>query len=494
MATVPAVQQRGLGASTVAISGALVLLTATLWLNAPALNVAPLVAAVALIAVGHRVLLQWHALLATLIVVILFIPIRRYELPGSLPFSLEPYRLLVALIFAGWLAALLVDGRVRLRGTGLDGPVALIAAGALGSIVANAGRVAGLSSDVMKELTFLASFLLLLYLFASVVRRTETVEFLVKLLVGGGTIVAVLGLVESNTGFNIFNQLGGVVPLLEVVAIPEADTRGGRMRVFASAQHPIALGAALVMILPFAVYLGRHAKRGRSWWWLSAALLMLGAFATVSRTGILMLVVVGFTFYKLRPVETKRVLPILLPVLVVAQLALPGALGTLKRSFFPSGGLIAEQAGAAGTRGSGRVADLGPSLAEFARTPVFGQGLGTRIVDEERQNAAILDNQWLRSLLEVGLVGVLGWLALFVRSVRRLARAAKGDDSPRGWLNTALAASISAFAVGMFTYDAFSFIQVTFLLFLLIGFAAVLLREQEPEGESAATAERFARA
>ena len=477
-----------------AIAGSLVLLTAALWLNAPALNVAPIVAAIAVFAVGHQVLLRWHALLATLIVVILFIPIRRYELPGSLPFSLEPYRLLVALIFAGWLTALLVDQRVRLSKTGFDGPLGLIAAGALGSIVLNGGRVAGVSSDVMKELTFLLSFLLLLYLFASVVRRAETVEFLVKLLVGGGTVVALLGLIESNTGFNLFNHLGGVVPLLDVVAIPEADSRGGRLRVFASAQHPIALGAALVMILPFAVYLGRHATRGRTWWWLSAAVLLLGAFATVSRTGILMLIVVGFVFYKLRPVETKRVLPILLPVLVVAQLALPGALGTLKRSFFPSGGLIAEQAGASGTRGSGRVADLGPSLAEFARTPVFGQGLGTRIVDEHRANAAILDNQWLRSLLEVGLVGVLGWLALFVRSVRRLARAAKGDDSPRGWLNAALAASISAFGVGMFTYDAFSFIQVTFLLFLLLGFAAVLLNDEETADESAAPAERLASA
>ncbi len=36
----------------------------------------------------------WPRLLAGLILVILFIPIRRYSLPGNLPFELEPYRLI----------------------------------------------------------------------------------------------------------------------------------------------------------------------------------------------------------------------------------------------------------------------------------------------------------------------------------------------------------------------------------------------------------------
>ena len=53
-----------------------------------------------------------------LILVILFIPIRRYSLPGNLPFELEPYRLLVMLLLVGWGASLLVDPRIRFRRTG----------------------------------------------------------------------------------------------------------------------------------------------------------------------------------------------------------------------------------------------------------------------------------------------------------------------------------------------------------------------------------------
>ena len=45
----------------------------------------------------------------------------------------------------------------------------------------------------------------------------------------------------------------------------------------------------------------------------------------------------------------------------------------------------------------------------------------------------------------------------------------------------ALAAGVAAFAVGMFTYDAFAFIQVTFLLFIFVGlWSAVLAAPPAP--------------
>ena len=50
----------------------------------------------------------------------------------------------------------------------------------------------------------------------------------------------------------------------------------------------------------------------------------------------------------------------------------------------------------------------------------------------------------------------------------RRRRRRTGPDS---WLATALAASIISFAVGMLTFDAFAFIQVTFFAFVMLGFA-----------------------
>jgi len=465
--------------SAVVVLGCLAAMAGAVLTDAGVVQLAPVMAMTIIAVVAYRSLLTWHALLVGLIGVILFIPIRRYQLPGSLPFDLEPYRLVVAFIVLGWFASLLVDRRVVLLRTGFEGPIALIAFAALGSVVANPGRVAALSDDVTKDLTFLASFLVLLYLITSVVSGLAVLDLFAKVLVTGGCIVGMFALIESYTGYNVFNDLGRALTILEVKELPDADVRGARLRVSASAQHPIALGAAFAMILPLAIYLAKCSPRRRPWWLLTCVVLVLGAVATVSRTGILMLLVVGLVFLRLRPRETKRLWPLLLPALVVAHLVLPGAIGSLKSAFFPAGGLVAEQSSGAGRRGSGRIADIGPGLTEWSRNPVLGQGLGTRITDAERQNASILDNQWLRTLLETGLVGLLAWLWLFVRSVRRLCRAAREDSGPRGWLLTAIAASVTAYAFAMLTYDAFSFIQVTFLMFMTLGFASVALRMGE---------------
>jgi len=108
--------------------------------------------------------------------------------------------------------------------------------------------------------------------------------------------------------------------------------------------------------------------------------------------------------------------------------------------------------------------------------------LGTRILNGRFindqlvfPNARILDDQWLATLLETGLVGAFAWIWIFARTIRRIGRAAKDDTGDEGWLYVALVASITAYGVGMLTYDSFSFIQVTFLFYIFLGFASALL-------------------
>jgi O-antigen ligase/polysaccharide polymerase Wzy-like membrane protein len=447
----------------------------------PVLPVAPVVALATIAAVAYQACLRWRSLLGLLILVILFIPIRRYTVPVNLPFQLEPYRILTALIVAAWLTSLLIDPRVRLRRSGLDGPLLTFVLVAMVSIVANSGRIHTLSvqADVVKKLTFFASFLLLFYLIVSVIRTLRDAEFLAKILVGGGAVLGACALIEARTGFNVFAHLAGVVPLLQQNGSGDADfLRGARLRVIASAQHPIALGAALVMLIPPAIYLARTLKERR--WWLAMLLLGLGAFSTVSRTSILMLAVIALVFLGLRPRETRRFWPALVPCLLAVHFVLPGTLGTLKASFFPPGGLVAEQTNQ--NVGSGRVATLRPALRdEFVPRPLFGGGFGSRVVQtgppkpvygDSPKPPPILDDQWLGTLVETGIAGLLAWLWLFFGGIRRFVRAAKEDASERGWLLVAVAASVSAYAVGMLTYDSFSFIQVTFLLFIVLGIGA----------------------
>lgn len=481
------------------ISGALVLVTGAIAAVAAAAVfavrvevVGPGVLVFTGAALAHRRLLRWRSLLIALILVILFIPIRRYTMPGHLPFQLEPYRLLVLLVALGWGASLLADPRVKWRPTGLDAPIGLLVFAAVASDAVNAGSISanGVTTEVVKALMFFLSYFVIVYVIASVLRGKADVDVVVRILVAGAAVLAVFAVYENRTGYNAFDHL----PLLrlapdfqQAMAVP---VRGARVRATASAQHPIALGAAFALLLPLAIYLGRRSRR----WWIAATLLLLGVLTTQSRTAIVMLLVSALVYLWLRPRQTRRLWPALLPLLAVIHVALPATLGPLKDSFFPKGGLIANQSTSKGTIGEGRIADLGPGFAEWSHHPVFGVGYASHIVNLNDTNdpLAILDDQWLGTLLDTGALGIIGLGWLMIRFVRRCSREAKHDDSDRAWLFVALTASIASFAIGMFTFDAFAFIQVTFLALILIGLGAVLLAPERERASSAALAERFA--
>jgi hypothetical protein len=178
-------------------------------------------------------------------------------------------------------------------------------------------------------------------------------------------------------------------------------------------------------------------------------------------------------------------------MLLVIKIAAPGSIATLKSSFFPSSGLIASESTLAAdpTLISGR-ANFKPRLVEGMRRPILGQGVGTRQTGEDNplRNAPILDNQWLGLFLDIGLLGLFGWIWLIVRSARRLGRLARTRGSPEGMLAAAFAASITGFAVAMLTYDSLAYIQETVILWVILALAGTLIavdRDNEAHAEPA---------
>ena len=95
-------------------------------------------------------------------------------------------------------------------------------------------------------------------------------------------------------------------------------------------------------------------------------------------------------------------------------------------------------------------------------------------------NARILDNQWLGSLLEMGVIGVAGLVWFFARAIRRLIRAARRVPDDDSILLAGVAAAIVAYAVGMFTYDALSFTQTEFAFFVIVGVGSALVLARDP--------------
>jgi polysaccharide biosynthesis protein PslJ len=453
--------------------------------------VTSLVFMVVLAASSYRTLVRWESLLAGIVLVIFFIPIKRYTLPSALPFNLEPYRLLIAFVAVAWFTSLLIDKRVRLRGSGLEPAIGLFAFAALASVAANVSGIEanGVTSTVVKTLTFFASFFILFYVVVSLIRRRDQLDGFIKLLVASGAILSIAALIEARMDYNVFNHLSSALPFLKyhdpttVGLTTNSLDRSGRLRVYGSAEHPIELSAVLVMLIPLAFYLAKSS--GRRIWFLLAGVLGLGALATVSRTGVVMIVVVGLVLLRLKPADVKRFLPLLVPALCAVYFMLPNTLGSFYAAFFPKQGLIADQSNiAVGNQAyaDGRLADIGPSLHEWAQKPLFGQGFGSRIVSRDDATrlgvtpARLLDNQWLGSLLETGFVGICALLWLFIRAIRKMTRISGEDDGPDGWLAAAIAASLTAFAVGMLTFDALGFVQVTITFFLMLALSAVLWR------------------
>jgi hypothetical protein len=435
----------------------------------------------------------WHYLVIAVVLVILLVPARRFTLPAALPFEMEPYRLLVAVILLAWGASLLVDGRVRLRSTAFDGPLLAFAALAVVSLFMNHTRASSVAPVLSKKLVLFASVLLLAYMIASVVTRLDLATAVVKTLVVGGAIVSVGAIIEARTGTNVFDHADRAIPFFDFHDVYGAnvatDSRGGRIRALASSQHPIELAAVLVLLMPLAFSLAYATGRRR--WWFALALMAPATLGALSRTSVPMIfAVIGVALW-VRRKEVVRLWPALVPLVVLIHFAVPGTIGGLADAFFPEGGLVAQQSDA--SVGSGRIATLGPVLHdELAANPVFGEGFSTRVTTGDDptvpQNAPILDNQWLGILLETGVLGFVCLLWFFVRFIRRCGGAAKADRTLRGWLLAGVTASVAAAAVGMITFDAFSFTQFTFVLFILVGLGGSLLNlpaeEMSDQGET----------
>lgn len=434
----------------------------------------------------------WPNVVATLVLVIWFVPLKTYALPFDLPFNLEPYRLfLLALVFA-WLVAL-IAGRSHLSSEGQKYPLIFFTAVLFATQIVNFEEVnTGIEGAALKSLSYYLSFVVVFLLVTSTIDSVPGLDKLVRALVIGAAVVAVTAIYDSRASYNVFDHLHEWIPLLDYHPREVVEERGGLLRVYGSAQHPIELSVGLLMAAPLAIYLvGRASTVLRSrLWWAAALICTVGALATVSRTTVLMIVAMTVVAVVLRGRSLKRFWPLLLVLPVVVHFAAPGALGGLYKSFFPAEGLYTSLEGRAGQAGSGRLADIGPGLDIWITSPLIGTGIGEQTVPTDLPPGAspaaavpvlIFDNQYLNTLVTTGLLGLVAVIWLVWGSVVKLARAARRRLGQPGDLLTACSVAGAGFGASMILFDAFYFVQCTLLFFLIaaIGFRTRGLSEPE---------------
>jgi O-antigen ligase len=162
-----------------------------------------------------------------------------------------------------------------------------------------------------------------------------------------------------------------------------------------------------------------------------------------------------------RRLATLKVLPLFL---VGMRLMIPGLLGTITS-------LFTNISNDPSTKG--RTDDYAAVGKYITLHPLFGRGFRTFIPSLYR----FLDNQYLMTIVDAGLIGLALLLLTFMIGIftargarRRIADPARKD------LSQAVAASVGSAMVSFATFDALSFPMCGGLLFLLIGIAGAMWR------------------
>jgi O-antigen ligase len=331
-----------------------------------------------------------------------------------------------------------------------------------------------------RGLLLLASWLGLILLTSDGLSTISRIETPLRMLAAVGCIVAVIGIAQFITGASIVDviQIPGLTPNNTLTSI---YNRGGFVRAAGTSTHPIEFGVVLAMIQPIALHFAfADTHRNLLLRWSPVVTIAFAIPITISRSAIVSIVVALLFLIPSWPRHRRRISYVAIAAFVATiYVLIPGMLGNLIGLF--SG--IGEDSSALSRTNSYALA-----LDFIERFPILGRGFST-FVPQYR----ILDNQYLGLLIEVGLVGTIAILTLFITTLVMAftARRMTTDERTRS-LAQSLLAMIATGAVSFATFDAFGFPQASGLMFLGIGFVGALsnvLRRHELSDQLATPAD-----
>lgn len=318
----------------------------------------------------------------------------------------------------------------------------------------------------LRGLAIVASFAGVCLFFSDGLRNRVDIEKIVFALVLGGTFVAVIGLIEFFTRSEIapLLQLPGLEAMGDVYLISE---RNGFPRVAATATHPIEYGIILCVIWPFAM---RHAvmmwsKKGRFFSLIPITLMSLALPTTMSRTAVVAFTVVvatmWFTWSPRRRMRFFMVVGFGIAGLFVLAPQVPNAIIALFTKADEDISITTR------TDDYSKAADL------ISQHLWFGRGLKTF----DPIQYFYVDNQYLLSLIEIGVIGTAALIGFIVTAIT-LARNTKhtARDPFMRELGQCCASSLTAIMLCFATFDTLSFPMIAFTTLTIVGISGALWR------------------
>lgn len=311
-------------------------------------------------------------------------------------------------------------------------------------------------------------------------RRLDDV---VRILVWSGAIMAIIGFTQAilNVDFTQYIRLPGFVLHYDVAGL---EARGGFNRVASTTGHYIEFSAVMAVVLPFAIHVARFAQVPlvRQLATVSAVLIAAVIPLTLSRTGMLAMIVMCITMLPAWSWRTRLNLLGMGAVLMAAATVLrPGFIGTLRTLFTNWSEDDSIQ---------GRTERYDTVFAYVGQRPFLGRGPGTFVPDQY----LILDNQWLVTLLETGVLGVAGLLLVHGVAIWLAAKALRRSRlaSDRHLAACLITAQVVA-VIGAGTFDSFAFTTFATTVAVCTGLAGTLWRLSHPARQVRTTTARLDR-
>jgi len=295
------------------------------------------------------------------------------------------------------------------------------------------------------------------------VRSLEQVKQVLRALVWGAAFCGAVASLQ----FWLHNDITSSLHLpgfqLNSTAYTTVSTRGELQRVSGTAIQAIERGVASSMVLPLAVYRARYDRsRSSLRCWAPVVLIAAAIPISVSRSSVVATFLAMSTLLVLLP-SVQRVKGLAIAPIALAGVFMTahGYLGTVFGEFL---------LGTKDTSIAHRVNDY-PFVEQLVRqAPLFGRGGGTYL---PMDNIHILDNQYLTSLIELGLVGTaaLTYYLLLPFLVALVARWRSSDPELRV-LASAVAGAALAATICSSLFDSFSFPMFAYTDAFVAGIAA----------------------
>jgi O-Antigen ligase len=241
---------------------------------------------------------------------------------------------------------------------------------------------------------------------------------------------------------------------------PAIVARDALNRVTGTSITAIELGVVAGMLLPLAIYLAMYdTERSARSRWTPVALIALAIPTSVSRSAVISVLLALGVLVVLMPARQRLVALCAAPFAAIGVfMSAPGVIGTLTAYF---------GAGTSDDSVQARTYDYPEVERLVDQAPWLGHGGGTYLPEDPM---LILDNQYLKTAIELGLVGAVVLAAFFlVPLVSALVARRRSGNPEFRLLCAALAGAALAAGVCSLTFDSLSFPMFANVYALVIG-------------------------